>query len=407
MRPFQVYLDSCDFSVLSDPSKRTQEIIALENQLINWRNAGLIELRFAYPHLIEAAPIGVQYIEEARCRVQKIAELCQGKALAAQDKIFHSEIKRLLGELNESNSVLMDDGDWLPDMSGNIMEFDPAKQIKKSITDMHLNRANTRKVFKQLLTPDGKIRLQGKKFYKESIPKTVAEFCEKYPLDKESVSAFINEYLDENSSQSMSDLLSSSFRNLPNFIEWFSRHYDKVNPTVIWLRESGEATRRGLLENRQAVEGIFATQVRLGISSDKISAEAKINISSIINGLPKTLLPKLAVKYGYSGFPTMDLHVLSEKAPSLFTAISVMGSMARKTLQPLENERSPKVSDLGDVLHSLYLPHVDFFRTDRFAASVIKEIKLPFGTTIVENLLQLPDSISSKLAENRSSRSTL
>lgn len=71
----------------------------------------------------------------------------------------------------------------------------------------------------------------------------------------------------------------------------------------------------------------------------------------------------------------------------------------RKTLQPFENERNPKISDMGDVLHSHYLPHVDFFRTDGFATSVIQEIKLPFDTTIVGNLQQLPDAITKRLAE--------
>ena len=84
MRPFQVYLDSSDFFVLSDPSKRTQQIVALESKLISWRNAGLIEMRFAFPHLVEADTIKPQYIEAFKSRVQKIAELCQGKALAAQ-----------------------------------------------------------------------------------------------------------------------------------------------------------------------------------------------------------------------------------------------------------------------------------------------------------------------------------
>ena len=123
---------------------------------------------------------------------------------------------------------------------------------------------------------------------------------------------------------------------------------------------------------------------------------------SIIEGLPKTLLPRLAEKRGHFEFPAMDLRDLSEKAPSMFTSISVMGGIARKTLQPLVNERTPKTSDMGDVIHSLYLPHVDFFRTDGFAANVIREIKLPFRTTIVGNLLQLPEAINQRLDEKSS-----
>jgi hypothetical protein len=403
MRSLQVYLDSSDFSVLSDYSKRTQEIITLERQLVNWRNAGLIEIRFAYPHLIEAAPVGAQHIEASRCRAQKIAELCQGNALAAQDKIFLAEIRNLIGESVKPDYIFMDDGDWLPDISDNVIGsdelFDHAKQIQKTVSEMHLNRTNTRKTLKQFITVDGKLRPPAKDILKKSIPETVAAICEKYPIDEETASKFSHNYLSGSSHVSVSDILSSSFRNLPNFIEWFARHYDKINPTVTWLRESGDATRRILMENRQAIESIYSTQRGLGVSNDAIAAMAKKNISSIINGLPRTLLPRLAKECGYSEFPAIDLRDLPEKTPSLFTAISVMGGIARKTLQPVENERPPKISDMGDVIHSLYIPHVDFFRTDRFAASVIKEINLPFSTIIVGNLLQLSEAINLRLAE--------
>ena len=406
MRPFQVYLDSSDFSDLSDSSKRTQGIITLESQLINWRNAGLIEIRFAYPHLVEAAPIAPQHIEAARCRAQKITELCQGKALAAPDKIITAEIKTLIGEPVKPSYAFMDDGDWLPDLTDNLTgpdEFDHAKQIQKTLAEMGLNRADTRKARKQFITADGKLRPSGKELLKKNIPETVAALCEQYPLDEEGVLKFTHYYLNGTRHENTYDFLLSSFRNLPKFIEWFARHYDQINPTVTWLRETGDSTRRSLLENRQQLENIFSSQRELGISNDTISETARKNIVSIIEGLPKTLLPRLAEKRGHFEFPAMDLRDLSEKAPSMFTSISVMGGIARKTLQPLVNERTPKTSDMGDVIHSLYLPHVDFFRTDGFAANVIREIKLPFSTTIVGNLLQLPEAINQRLAEKSAS----
>lgn len=408
MRPLQVYLDSSDFSVLSDSSKRTPEIIELESELVNWRNAGLIEIRFAYPHLIEAAPVGLQYIETSTLRAQKITELCQGKALAAQDKIFMAEIRSLIGESDKPYNVYMDDGDWLPDISDNFNGtdeiFDHAKQIQKTIAGMGLNRADTRKALKQFLTTDGKLRPLGKELLKKNIPETVVAICEKYPLDEEMAFKFAYKLLTGTRHVDVSEFISSSFRDLPNFIKWFALHYDTVNPTVTWLRKSGDATRRSLLESRKSIESIFSTQIEQGISNDAISIMARNSISAIINGLSKTLLPRLAEECGYFEFPAMELHDLPEKAPSLFTAISVMGGIARKTLQPLENERLPKISDMGDVIHSIYLPHVDFFRTDRFAASVLQEIKLPFSATIVGNLQQLPKAISERLVHTKSER---
>lgn len=403
MRPLQVYLDSSDFSVLSDPSKRTREIITLESQLIKWRDDGLIEIRFAYPHLIEAAPMGASYIDVARCRAKKIDELCQGKALAAQDKIIAEEIKNLIGEPLRSDYIFMNDGDWLPDFSdstaGDEEIFDYAKQIRKSIVGLGLSSAETKRALKQFLTTDGRLRPRGIALLKENIPETVSAICEKYPVDAELMSKFAHKYLRGDRSVSISDVLFGSFRDLPNFIEWFARQYDQINPTVAWLRESGDALRNSLLKNRQEVETIYSDQKKLGIGEDVISAKAKESLSAVINGLPRTLLPRLARECSYSEFQTMELRDLPEKAPSLFAAISVMGGVIRKTLQPVENERAPKISDMGDVIHCLYLPHVDFFRTDRFVSGVIKEIKLPFATAIVGSLRELPDAIRERLAD--------
>ncbi len=47
-RPIQVYLDSSDFSVLSQPKRRTPDIVAVEEKLLRWNEQGLIQLRFSY-----------------------------------------------------------------------------------------------------------------------------------------------------------------------------------------------------------------------------------------------------------------------------------------------------------------------------------------------------------------------
>lgn len=264
---------------------------------------------------------------------------------------------------------------------------------------MCINRADTRKTLKKYLTANGKLRPPAKDILKKSIPAIVANICEKYPLDEKAALKYAHHFISGTQHECIHDILFESLRNLPNFAEWFALQYDHVSPTVAWLREVGDSTRRNILENRCEIEKIFSTQTALGISNDTISAAAKKNIESIMAELPKSFLPNIAKKWGYFELPTVELQDLPLKAPSMYTAICFMSGMMQKSLQPLANERSPKTSDAGDILHSFYLPHVDFFRTDKFAASVIREIKLPFSTTIVGSLHQLPEAISRRLAE--------
>ena len=55
--PLAIYLDSSDYSVFSDKWARTPEIIHVENQLLQLRDEGKIEIRYSYINIIEAAPI--------------------------------------------------------------------------------------------------------------------------------------------------------------------------------------------------------------------------------------------------------------------------------------------------------------------------------------------------------------
>ncbi len=403
MRPLQVYLDSSDFSDLSEPSKRTQEIITLESQLISWRNAGLIEMRFAYSHLIEAAPWEPQYTETFKLRAQKIAELCQGKVLAAQDKIFTAELRALSGDPVKTGYIYRDDGDWLPDCFDGLDDptelLDPA-QFKKDAEARGLGRTEIRK---KLNPTDGKFRPAEKERLKQKLPEIVAALCKLYPVDEKEALKYCRSILNGPPRESDRGALYNSFINLPNFAEWFVRQFDQINPTVTWLRKSGDLTKSGILESRKMLDNLLASQVESGISHDAILAEAREEIASLIERLPKTILPALAEQCGCPALPAMTLRELPEKAPSLFTAISVMGGIMRKTLQPFAKGRKPEDSDMGDVLHSHYLPYVDLFRTDKFAASVIREIKLPFATTIVRKLQHLPDAITKRLAEKSAS----
>jgi hypothetical protein len=52
--------------------------------------------------------------------------------------------------------------------------------------------------------------------------------------------------------------------------------------------------------------------------------------------------------------------------------------------------RNPRISDAGDALHAFYLPYVDVWRGDGYTCNVLQEKASDYGTTVVENLLDLP-----------------
>ena len=91
MKPLQIYLDSSDFSNLSSPNCESN-LLRIEEQLIKWQNAGLIEMRFSYVHIIEASPTRREDIDVAAARLQKIRELCGTKCFISTLSIIDQEV---------------------------------------------------------------------------------------------------------------------------------------------------------------------------------------------------------------------------------------------------------------------------------------------------------------------------
>ena len=55
--PLRIYLDSSDYSVLSEPDKAAREAPGVLDELQRLRDAGLVEFLFSAAHLTEMAGI--------------------------------------------------------------------------------------------------------------------------------------------------------------------------------------------------------------------------------------------------------------------------------------------------------------------------------------------------------------
>src|SRR5450759_613712 len=72
----QIYLDSNDFSLLSDPRRLDQTNIALRDELQGYADKSLVQFRFSMAHVCEAAPTGPHAQEAAERRAELIYKLC-------------------------------------------------------------------------------------------------------------------------------------------------------------------------------------------------------------------------------------------------------------------------------------------------------------------------------------------
>ena len=388
-RPLIVYLDSSDFSDLSDPNKRTSEIVDIEQKLINWQDQGLIELRFSYVHVIEAAATEHRYSDLASNRFLQMKRLCGFNCLVDPMRILELEAKNLSKYKNlESINFFNDVGDWFPEIDSLKDSVSIEGLILEQI-NLISDRKSRRLAFSNSFKKDGKLKDKVRSnFFKTT--SLVDDIAHKFPIPRSLIETAVRSYYKTGSVDSFLQALKESLANLNNLGFWYERDWDRISPISTFLREIGSDFKQSLMIATDSFHEITESQIGLGLNKNLISNLANNSFNNLIKNLPNDFANKLAVTLGVDLIkePTWEL------APSLVTMGTVGGYVGKFTAL---SGRKAKVSDFGDIYHVAYLPYVDIFRADGFISSAIDTAKLPFDTKVMERFVELPEAIQEML----------
>lgn len=110
----QVYLDSSDFSKLSDPSGVPDNLLEIKARLLSFAKSGDVIFRFSSAHIVEMAPVEQIAESAAEARARFLADLCGNNCLLSFDQLMAAE----LGVCAENKAVAVDvysnEGNWFP-----------------------------------------------------------------------------------------------------------------------------------------------------------------------------------------------------------------------------------------------------------------------------------------------------
>ncbi len=397
-KPIQVYLDSSDFSNLSNPAIRTSEHEAVERRLLEWQQLGKIDLRFSYVHVIEAAPVRREDIELAKRRLIHIQHLCGHRSLIDPFSLLEHEIRCVASQVQLSNEfVYRDNGLWMPPLDEKSLDVpSPTKVLREEIDSMNLNRQQRRAAHSRFLGKNGQLRPAALAYLRRSTPRVLAEMANQYPLTPEALTLFGQYFMGDESLENALQGLRDSFADLECFARWYESHWDKVTKTSAWLREIGKDVKTSFQQSADEFRVLYDSHKTMGISPAEIERASAGSFRDALAKMPSNLASKLAVTLGIAPTPKA-LECSWKVTPGLIAMAAVMAHMNRLTSLLPQARRQPKVSDLGDVLHTIYLPYVDIFRADGFAANAISNVKLECSTAIVSNFALLPAKIESML----------
>jgi hypothetical protein len=393
----RVYLDSSDYSVMSDTARLTPQLSSIRDQLLSWSVSGEVEFRYSAAHILEMSPLDAAYNSLAEARAALLVALCGTKAFISFDRVVSSEMSAL-AEKNEPSDIISDRGDWFPDMEGVISPLSGVEKVnafddvaKAEGRNRAERRAAHRRAFK-----NGKPRKATKQIFGNSEESTLQEMLALYPMREQDARVLVRYIAGTASKAEAEEAFVSSLRDPTWMMKWFEKHSDKLTPVIQWLRAPSEDFRQAVAAIAQQAARLYELTGNAGYEDSTFPDFSQRRRQQMQTGLLHSISTRLADKVSIQVADT-DAELMSRHAPGLSVCVKTAVDSMWASLN--KNPRPPKPSDFGDLVHAIYAPYTDVFRTDKYMAPLVATNAKMYGTTVVGRLVDIVDVIARKLAE--------
>jgi hypothetical protein len=396
--PLKIYLDSSDFSVLSDPKHLSRiEIRELRSQLFKWRAENKVKFFYSAVHVVEAAAVEAQYTEKAKERSRLIHDLCGCNVFDIFPEVLRRETLALAGNSINCNFA-RNDGRWFPfEISNNVFSETPRltiETLRPNIEKMGHGRWESVKkspALQRELLAAARAALNRKR---ES---TIKELMSTFSIDYVDADFFNKFSLGMKKREELSAYILRRLRDPTFLIQMRPSNYNGFNDLFEWMRSTSKSfheTLSRVIEALQtmcahAEDGEAAARLIASFSSDD---GLQYYAVQLYEHLARSLLTHAEVGI----IEKLKFDEFIRFAPGSYTFVFVaMNAVCRSFTK---SPRRPKQSDMVDMFHSFYAPYVDIYRTDGFMAPITEKYVKRFDTTVVGKLPDLIEAVQKALA---------
>lgn len=386
--PIVVYLDSSDYSVLSDPrrSSKTEETRKL---LVGLARSPGIVFAFSGIHISEMAPLESKYTAAAAARTDLMVELCNRNTFISYDRIIKAEMERLSSMREAACDPLIYDGTWFPEIGELIT---PSKligvtaAINEKGMELGLNRKDRRSL-KSKTSRHAKFRST---FIAGMGDLDLDSILDRYPMRPKDASIIADYVIGKATAEQADNAFLESMRDPRWMMRWFHEHHDQLGVVGDWVRAPASrmiVVLSGMIDaGNKLIRFEKETGIRTGI--DFLSAEEWENQSkkmsiSVANRLIQSEHPDAPL--------CMDASLIERYCPGFSSLIGVINDSLRNSFGP--RARKLTRSDFADALHAMYAPYTSVFRADRYMAPIVRNRVAQYGTSVVESVDQVPSVI--------------
>ncbi len=379
--PFQVYLDTADYSTLSNPAALDNDpakVIALE-EIRNFLGQGIIEVRFSASIFGEVVHIDSDSKKFAVPRAGLIKEFCKGRTIINPYELFELEVRSsATNQIIARNDVYRDNGDFfgcnLDDAWAKDFRDNAIKEVQEILLKVP-NRAKRRQLEAQLIK-NGKFRPSSKAFWMNLKESEGDSSDPLYPIlqlvmTKERLFQFL---LGEITAETFRTEFFGKILDIENLVqhiidaktEYREQLYNGLRGNAKKLANALQQSIDNIMENRDKF--IQSGHFSLDDFNKKLREIAYSAVSSMrINQTTQWLGLEIAsveaeakskeAKMG--AYPAFDLFLL--------LATELMITKATQNSKILPN-------DIVDIMHASYAPYFDCIRLDRRTAELYKRL---------------------------------
>ena len=396
MRPLRIYLDSSDYSVLSDPRRESPTLTDIKVRLQTWVNEGAIECYFSGIHLSEMAPLDAKYADAAERRADLLVSLCGRRALISAERLFAFELEQAIAGQPKATSAYSSLGEWYPEGATDILPIDALEQLKyfrEAIRDVAPNR-KARRLAERKAVRHGRLRSTAQSMiHQTSQQADLSEILDRYPMRPEDARVISRFVVGQASAADASAAFAESLRDPRWMMRWFALHHDKFTPFIEWTRKPAESMLACVAAISEQAERLreFDASYGTNLSGDLLDRQKWLSAQN-------ELVQRIATRMAQALLDVeqqVPSHLIDAFCPGLSVAVRSLHSSWY--LSTTETPRSAKKSDFADALHAVYAPYVDFFRADTGMAPSIMEHAAKYSCTVVSKLVDLPSLIQSRI----------
>lgn len=383
--PLRIYLDSSDYSVLSQPGRSERDAPGVLEALRHHIARGDVEVFYSGAHLSEMAPLQPEYTGAADLRASLLAELCGKNVLVSLDRLMRLEVQFALGKLTRRADPIRRDGEWFPEGVIDLLPRTDAEQadaMREVIGEF--GRAERRKAAKFLLKGGKPKRAIQQGLLANARSASLDEVMEKFPMKLQSARVLTRYLVGDATAEAATEAMKESMLDPSWMMKWFEQHHAQLTPFIAWVR--------GPAQN--LVEGLLKLSNQIADARERLPSEM---VSEMLDDRwPKwqeSMLESLANRVANEIEPgaTLAASQIDDACAGISTAVRSVHSAWRTIAS--EKPRAPKPSDFTDLIHAAYAPYVDVFRADSFMAPHISRYASKWGTIVVPKLVGLPSAI--------------